>query len=470
MAQRRMGTSGSSYQQLADSINELIGDRRECPCGRIHETPTRQVLIEAGTIEQLPDVLAKQGLAGAGLLVADDNTYQAAGEKSSQVIRGSGRELDTLIIRPEPGQAEVQATDGPVELVQRQATGADYLLAVGSGTINDICKLAATRLDIPYVSVATAPSMTGYTSGIAAPLTGAIKNTIDARPPVAVVADLNVLSAAPAPMRAAGVGDLVSRSLSSTDWKLAALLRGDYFCPYIATMVDEADRHCRAVAPEIKLGQPQAVAVLTAGLILAGVGMKMAGTSAPGSGGGHLMSHYWDMTAPARHRQRSLHGFQVALGDLICAALYERMWPQIAELDLEEIVAKRMPADDFARETYEHYAPLIGSEPAEEVARFAVAKHAEGEELRRQLELVTADPRAFWTQLAPLFTSSEELKRTLQESGAPLTAAELGISEAELLDGYRFARRFRDRYTVLDLAYDLGLLDELRDEVLATAE
>ncbi len=458
-----------SYRQLVDSINELLRARRECPCGRVHETSTRQVLMGTRVLAQLPEVLAAQELTGTGLLVADDNTYQAAGELTSRAMRESGRNLETLIVAPAPGQTDVEATDAPVELVQEQAADADYLVAVGSGTINDICKLAATRLAIPYVAVATAPSMTGYTSGIVALLTGAIKDTIDARPPVAVVADLDVLAAAPAQMRAAGVGDLISRSLSSTDWKLAALLRGDYFCSYIATLVDQADQHCRAVAADIKRGQPQAVAVLTGGLILAGVGMKIAGTSAPGSGGGHLMSHYWDMTAPACRRERNLHGLQVALGDLICATLYERLWPRIPEVDLDELVARRVPAPDFAHETREHYAPLIGAEPAEEVARFAVAKHAEGEELRRQLALVTANPPALWETLAPLFTSSGELKRIFREAGVPLRGAELGLSKADLLNAYTFARRFRDRYTVLDLAYDLGLLDELRDEVLSAS-
>jgi len=176
-----------SYRQLVDSINELLRARRECPCGRVHETSTRQVLMGTRVLAQLPEVLAAQELTGTGLLVADDNTYQAAGELTSRAMRESGRNLETLIVAPAPGQTDVEATDAPVELVQEQAADADYLVAVGSGTINDICKLAATRLAIPYVAVATAPSMTGYTSGIVALLTGAIKDTIDARPPVAVV-------------------------------------------------------------------------------------------------------------------------------------------------------------------------------------------------------------------------------------------------------------------------------------------
>ncbi len=461
--------STANHPQLMTSINELLGTRQQCTCGRIHEVPTRQVLIASGALEQLPDVLATQGLTGGGLLVADANTYQAVGEKAERVIRASGRDLATLIVAPEPGQSEVEASDKPVELVQQHARAVQYLVAAGSGTIHDIVKIAATRLAIPYVAVTTAPSMTGYTSGIAALLTGAIKETIAASPPVAVVADVDVLAAAPEPMRSAGVADLISRSPSSTDWKLAALLRDDHFCPRIATLVAEADEYCRAVAAAARRGEASAVAVLTAGLILAGIGMTMADSSAPGSGGGHLISHYWDMTAPARSRWRSLHGLQVALGDLICAALYEQMWPRIAEVDPEEVVAQRAPAGDFARETYEHYAPLVGSGAAGGIGRLALAKHLEGEELRHQLALVTADPQALWRQLEPLFTSSGELRRICQEAGIPGTVAELGISERELGDAYHFARRFRPRYTVLDLAYDLGLLDELADEVLSAS-
>jgi len=459
----------NEYQQLANSIAKLLEAHRHCPCGRFHQTPTRQVIITPQAVQKLPDVLTDLELEGAGLLVADANTYRAAGDQAENIVHQAGHHLGRLLMEPQAGQSEVEATEEPVQLVQQEAAECDYLVAVGSGTINDIVKMAAARLDIPYVVVATAASMTGYSSGIAAIRSGAIKQTLPATPPVAIIADIDVIASAPPQMQAAGVGDLISRSLSSTDWKLSSLLRGDYFCPWIAQIVDQADQQCRAVAADICQSNAEALSVLTAGLILAGIAMKMAETSAPGSGGGHLISHYWDMTAPARGRTHNLHGLQVAIGDLICAALYERLWPRLPEIDLDEVVANRLPADEFAAQTRQHYAPLIGSDAAEQVTEAALSKYAEGEQLRNQLAPLVAEPSKMWDRLSPLFTPAQELRRICQEAAIPGTAAALGISDTELVNAYHFASRFRDRYTVLDLAYDLGLLEELGEEVFAEA-
>lgn len=459
----------NEYQQLINSIAKLLEAHRDCPCGWLHQTPTQQVIIAPRAVQKLPDVLTELELGEAGLLVADANTYRAAGDQAENIVHQAGHDLGRLLMEPQAGESEVEATEEPVQLVQQKAAERDYLVAVGSGTINDIVKMAAARLDIPYVVVATAASMTGYSSGIAAIRSGAIKQTLPATPPVAIIADIDVIASAPSQMQAAGIGDLISRSLSSTDWMLASLLRGDYFCWWIAQIVDQADQQCCAVAADIRRGDPQALSVLTAGLILAGIAMKMADTSAPGSGGGHLICHYWDMTAPDRGRPRNLHGLQVAVGDLICAALYEQLWPRLPEIDLDEVVANRLPAEEFAAQTRQHYAPLIGPEAAEEVTEAALSKYAEGEQLRNQLAPLVAKPGKMWDRLSPLFTPAQELRRICREAGIPGTAAALGIGETELVNAYHFASRFRARYTVLDLAYDLGLLVELRDEVLAEA-
>ncbi len=458
------------YDELIKTIHELLQTRRDCTCGRLHQTSTRQVIIASGALNQLPAAVTELQLTGKALLVADANTYQAAGRQAEDVLTQAGSTTTRLLLEPESGQREVEATDEPVQTVQQEAAGCDYLIAVGSGTINDIVKLASTRLKIPYLAVATAASMTGYSSGIAAIRSGAIKQTLPAAPPVAIVADIDIIASAPTQMHAAGVGDLVSRSLSSTDWKLSSLLRGDYFCPWIAQTVDQADQQCRAVATDISQGGPGALSVLTAGLILAGIAMKMAETSAPGSGGGHLISHYWDMTAPASGRTRNLHGLQVALGDLICAALYEKLWPRLAEIDLDKVVANRPCAEEFAAQTYQHYASLIGPEAAQQVTQAALSKYAEGEQLYNQLAPVVAEPNQVWQKLSPLFSSAAQLRRIYQQAGIPCTATALGISKADLDNAYRFASRFRDRYTILDLACDLGLLEELREEVFADAQ
>ncbi len=443
--------------------------RRRCPCGRVHETPTQQVVIGRGALDRLPQVISELKLTGAALLVADNNTFQAAGEQALSILRQAANDVEELLIEPESGQRQVEASELPIQLVGQKAADCHYLVAVGSGTINDIAKAASTQLGVPYVAVATAASMTGYSSGLAALTIAGIKQTVPATPPLAIIADTEIIAAAPRQMCAAGVGDLLSRSPSSTDWKLASVLRGDYFCPWIAQLAAQADRQCREAVGEICQGRRDALELLMSGLVLAGVAITMAQTSAPASGGGHLISHYWDMTAATRGRHHSLHGLQVALGDLICTTLYEKLWPRIGEIDVDRLVAARPPVAEFARQTHEHYAPLIGPEAAQQVTQTATSKYAIGDQLRRQLELVVSEPEGTWAQLEPLFTSGQRLRELFSKAGLPRTLGECGISLEEAECAYRFASRLRDRYTVLDLAYDLGLLDELYEEVFTEA-
>ena len=458
-----------SAEELTDQIADLLTVERTCQCGRLHSTPTRIVLMDTGALRQLPDVLSTVGLSSRGLLVADANTYEAAGQQTTDLLCGAGHEISSLLIEPESGQRDVAANEKAVGLTHQQARDCHYLVAVGSGTINDITKAAATQLGVPYVAVATAPSMTGYSSALAALTVAEIKQTTPATPPIAIVADMDVMAAAPPQMHTAGVGDMILRSPSSTDWKLASLLRGDYFCPWVAQLADQADRYCRQAIPDIKRGDRQALKVLMSGLVIAGIAITMAQTSAPGSGGGHLISHYWDMTALARGRHHSLHGLQVALGDLICFALYEKLWPRLGEIDIDKIVATRLPSEEFASQTRQHYAALIGPEAAEQVAHSAIGKYATGDQLRSQLAPLVADPDTAWAQLEPFFTPVQQLRGLFAKAGLPRTVSECGISPEEVGPAYHFASRIRERYTVLDLAYDLGLLEELREEAFAEA-
>ena len=456
-------------EQLQQSIERLLGTEQQCACGRTHPVSTRAALIDSGAIDQLPQLVAELGLTGPSLLVADPTTYEVAGARVKAVMAQEGLQTDTLILSAAAGQPHLAATGEGAEEVRRQATNAAYMLAVGSGTINDLVKLAATRLQVPYVAVATAPSMTGYSSALAAILASGVKQAVPAEPPVAIVADLDILAAAPPIMTAAGLGDLISRSLSSADWKMSSLLLGTYYCPAPAAVIAQADQYCRSHVAQIRGGEPEGIAVLTAGLILAGMSITMARTSAPGSGGGHLISHYWDMTATARGRRPALHGCQVAVGDLACFTLYEKLRSHLERLDLEKIASTRSTRDQLGALTREHYAPLIGPGPASVLGKGAAAAHAGDESLRRQLQGISRDPAAFWVELDALLTPPAEARGLLKAGGVPTTVAELGISPDEMRNAYLYARLIRPRYTGLDLAYDSGLLEQLRDEVLTAS-
>ncbi len=63
--------------------------------------------------------------------------------------------------------------------------------------------------------------------------------------------------------------------------------------------------------------------------------------------------------------------------------------------------------------------------------------------------------------------TADQLRKQLRAAGCPTSPAELGLSLADLKATYVRGRMIRSRYTVLDLAYETGVLDECVDELFA---
>ena len=189
------------------------------------------------------------------------------------------------------------------DALQARAAAADALIAVGSGTINDLCKYVAQRTGRPYAVFATAPSMNGYLTATASLARDGFKISLPARPPVAALFDLEVLAAAPARLIRAGIGDSICRTTAQTDWLLGHYLRDAPYSdtPYLLQIEDEPTLLSRAAA--IAEGEVEGVRALTRLLVLAGLGMGIVGGSEPASMGEHLISHYVDMMAAAASGQ-----------------------------------------------------------------------------------------------------------------------------------------------------------------------
>lgn len=203
-----------------------------------------------------------------------------------------------------------------------QAKGFEYLLGIGSGVINDICKYVAVAVRIPYGILATAPSMDGYVSGVSALYDGGKKVTVSTCIPREVLIDIDVLKAAPIDMIAAGAGDLIGKYTSLLDWKLAHCLIGERYDGQIAERMSRALELCMREAEYVTARKESAIHALTQGLILSGVEMQNAGNSRPASGSEHHVSHYLEMAGEKAGIDFAPHGVKVALGCLVSVMLY----------------------------------------------------------------------------------------------------------------------------------------------------
>jgi glycerol-1-phosphate dehydrogenase [NAD(P)+] len=428
-----------------------------------HTVPTQAIILAAGGLQQLPACCAHH-LPGRRVLVVDDaTTHRLAGARAAALLRQADYGVDTLTL-PTPATGHVVADDATVATVKAAIRpDIDFLLAVGAGTVNDVTKLASTQANVPYLVCPTGLSMNGYTSAIAAMLSQGVKRTIPARPAVAVVADLDILSTAPAVMTRAGLGDILSKPVSTADWMLAHLIKGEYYCQVPLRLVERAERACRASAVAIGHGTPEGLQPLAEALFLSGISMVVAGSSSPASGGEHLLSHYWDMTAHLHGRPGHFHGAQVGVATLVTATLYAHLrCLDPADID---IAALRAQYPDWS--TQERLMRRVHGPLAEAIIPEARKKYLPRDQKEQEWRFIRTHWQDIWQALDAILLPAQAIREVLQAAGAPTTMRALGISAAELRTAFLHAKDMRGRYTVLDFAHDLGLLSTCCDEVLA---
>lgn len=431
----------------------LLGKTVLCSCGKTHRIRTQRILLEDGALLKIPRVLQEMNLRGKALILCDEVTYKVAGEEVLRLLSSPPfspilglLEKDERLPFLEPDE-RARSQIGEY-LFQRP----DFLVAVGSGVINDLAKFVAHRAQIPYVAVATAPSMDGYVSPGAPMLVGGYKVTYDATPPLALFADVTILASSPLPLVQAGFADLVGKITANADWELRRVLFGEDFCDPLWENTAAFLRDLVSCAEGIRERDKEAITVLMGALIQSGLGMEMVGDSRPASGGEHLVAHYLEMMALHRGLYPSLHGLRVG-------AATPAVW-QLFVLFLELGEARLKNRDHASGEDLSelelHFGPLFPF-VAEEV------------QAKKNLFLPAVDfsrlQKALETKLF-LFTPAEVLKR----AGIPVHLEDLGFPKKMVRDAFLFARFLRKRVTILDLLASSGLLETLLDRVLKMSE
>ena len=264
-------------------INEILGGVKCQACGRDHACDIESVFVESGAIAHLSALCEKYGKI---LVVADENTFGVAGKQTMDAL--AGKETEAVIF---DGKSVLIPDERAIERIRAHMDGVTLIVGIGSGVIQDLCKYVSFYAHLPYMIVATAPSMDGYASTAAAMILGGMKETITAHLPRAIVADVDVLKNAPMEMIRSGYGDIIGKWSALNDWRIATLLNGEYFCQYIYDTTYEMIEKTLAVAEGLKNRDKDSLRVLTEALIVVGILMSFAGSSRPASGSAHHLSH-----------------------------------------------------------------------------------------------------------------------------------------------------------------------------------
>src|SRR6267142_2069838 len=414
---------------------------------------TRLLVVEAGIRHDAAGVFTAQFGPASAVVVADGNTFAAAGKDVCDSFRRAGHPTSHPFVFGPHVYAddrcvfELQAVLGSTEAIP---------VAVGAGTINDLTKLAAHRLNRPYMVLATAASMDGYTAFGASITAKGSKQTFDCPAPQSVLADLDVIMAAPPSMNAAGYADLVAKVAAGADWILADAWGIEPIDPGVWETVQKL-LHAWIDSPDgIARNDPAALRRLVYGLMMSGFAMQAARSSRHASGAEHQFSHLWDMQHHRHNGSAPSHGFKVGIGTLASIALYEELLKlDLSALDIEAAV-KKWPTLEVLEA---QISTLLGSgELAETASEEMKAKYVSLQVLREQLVRLRAVWPGLRTKLAHQLLPFRQMRAMLNAAGCPYEPEQIGISRDRLRLSYEQALFIRRRYTVLDLAHRAGIL------------
>ncbi|MFA4874295.1 MAG: sn-glycerol-1-phosphate dehydrogenase [bacterium] len=418
----------------------------------------REVIIEAGAVAQVAGVMRRLRLVGSVFLLADEVTQGVAGERVASILGNAGIKVHAHVLSGRP-KAEYSLAEGVAQAVPGNA-GA--IISCGSGTITDLGKWAAFRRGIPQIAVATAPSMNGYASGIAALTRDGLKSTEPVTPPLAVIADLEVLAAAPIAMIRSGLGDIMSKPVCNADWRLASIVRGERFCIRPFELIRDLEEVYAGQARLIGQRDPRAIAALTEALIYAGISMVIAGSSQPASGGEHLIAHFLDMRAPIEGRAPDFHGAQVGVATIATAQLYERLLAtRASDLDAKAI-ATVWERGDIALARCCELLPQAAGAIRDAFAR----KRGSRDAAVAEALLIASRWDEIKDAVAPFLKPASELRAILAAAGAKTSYKDLGVSAETFRDALALSFCVRNRFTVLDVAFAAGLLQPWADAVI----
>ena len=430
-----------------------LGKAFNCRCGKEHDVPVRSFCYLSGIIDSIvpliSEALDRQTLPSC-VVVADSRTWKVCGEAVSRNLSAES------IIVPDSCEQGPVCDDSTCHWLKQQfsAKQAEMVIAVGSGTISDLCKWASFEMDLPYAVVATAASMNGYAAANVAAKIDGVKLVFRARPPVAVLAEPNIIEQSPTQMTASGFADTVAKFQSKADWVMNNLLFGEDYCGYCADILQDVEGSYLDSPEKLRTGDPEAVKGLFEALFLTGIAMTMVGTSTPASGGEHLLSHVLDMTADINNQGHWLHGLQVGLGTIVSAALYEKI------LSIDEPALHEMPEDiDTAywqderliRSVKEQYTLKTDAIKA---AKERIVQPKIYKQLKARLQSVVKPP---------LF-----VKDLLHRAGAAGSITDLNISREQIKEAMLHTHEIRKRFSVVDLAWLTGVLPASADDIIDT--
>ena len=453
-------------------------------------TDTRVFEMGRGCASMTPDVFKKCFPGRKAMIVADIHTWPVLGEKVFSLLAQAGVSTEKYIIEKEVFHAEwkyvemvdklvegdlaaakcIEEDDHHVEADAQKAfvpASEDFyiLISVGSGVINDLCKLCSHHHGQSYLTLPTAASVDGYSSFGASISYQHSKQTFSCPAPLAIIADTDIIAAAPKEMTAAGYADLAAKVPAGAEWMIADFVGSEAIQPEAWHVLQDYLDDFLSRPEAVAAGEPDAIADIFEGLTLSGIAMQAARSSRPASCCDHLFSHILDMTEHRYKGNLQSHGFQVAVGTMTMCAVFDELFKlDLTKIDVDACV-KAWPT--LEREQ-QRALDIFKDFPAPRLGYTCISqKYDDTQEVRRQLEKLKAEWPALKEKLQGQVWSFARMQEAFKKVGAPYDPAMIGVTREKLYAMFPVVQLMRARYNLLDLAKRGGFYDAIVEPVFA---
>ncbi len=408
------------------NIMEIIEEfKSECPCGIEHKTAIKDVHVGSGLVNHVGEILKANGFPKKLLLVADKNTLKASEgiEESLSEFEIEYKIYDNIRV------ARMEHVEELESLIKYKDIG---VLSVGSGSVNDPCRLAAARQDKLLCIFATAPSMDGFASYGSPIVANGFKESFAAKSPEVIIGDTKILAKAPVALKSAGFGDMIAKYTALIDWKVSALLTGEVYCERVGDLTRQAVDTLMDMADRVTAEDEETAGEIFKSLLLTGIGMSFMQNSRPASGAEHIISHLLECVELRDGIIPNFHGEDIG----VCTLLMLKYYNELAQ---KETIKAHKENIDFNK-VYEFYAEM-----ADDVKRLNEPTTITDEVNPEELE-------AKWGKIREIIhsvPSYEECKEAMIKAGCKLTVADIEKDEQLMKDCIYYSPFMRRRLTIL---------------------
>ena len=417
-------------------FHALIDSYRGCACGQAHECAIQEIAIGSGLVHETGEILRRNGFGPRLLLAADEQTLAAA-DGILPALRG-------FSVRQHIWPSLRVSTMQNVETLERELDSVDGVLAVGTGSVHDPCRLACARRGKKLCLFATAPSMDGFASYSAPIVSGNFKITYPAKCPEVIIGDTKILADAPAALKSAGFGDMMAKYVALIDWQVSNLLTGESYCARVAELTRTAADRIFAMADRVTQRDEKTAAAIFEALLLTGIAMSFTETSRPGSGTEHILAHFWECMELPDGKTPNYHGVDVGVATLMILQYYEKL------AQLRQVTAR--PEVCNWNEIYSIYGEL-----APDVRKLNTPDTITDGLDPHKIETCWPEIRRI-VQAAP---SYDAVLAAMEAAGCILTPEEAGLDPALVTIGFRFHPYMRRRLSLKRVSHMLELPAEL---------